>query len=97
VLSEKQSLEPVGLIGAILDTAGKLLTIKGFSNNSAVKDAGLETGAVIIGIDDDTVESFSDFKYAIMHKSSGDTIELHYIDNAEAGKKDRKSVSIELR
>lgn len=97
VLSVEQSLEPVGLIGAILDTEGKLLTIMGFSNNSAVKDAGLETGAVIIGIDDDTVESFSDFKFAIMNKSSGDTIELHYIDNAEAGKKDRKSVSIELR
>lgn len=97
VLSVEQSLVPDGLIGAFFDTQGKLLKITGFSHNSAVKEAGLKQGAVIIGIDDKPVENFSEFKYAILNKKPGDTIELHYIDNAEAGKKDRKSVSIELR
>ena len=97
VLSAEQLLEPVGLIGAFLDTEGKLLTISEFSHNSAVKDAGLETGTVIIGVDDETVESLADFKLAVINKKPGDTIVLHYLDNAEAGKKDRKSVSIELR
>ena len=97
VLSVEQSLPPAGLIGALLDTKGKLLIIEGFSNNSAVKDAGLEKGAVIIGVDDEPVENFSDFKFAIMKKQPGDTIDLHYLDNSEAGKKDRKSVSIQLR
>lgn len=97
VLSVEQSLPPTGLIGAFLETEGKLLTIEGFSNNSAVKDAGLKKGTVIIGVDDKQVENFSDFKFAIMSKKPGDTIDLHYLDNAEAGKKDRKSVSIELR
>ncbi len=97
VLSVEQSLGPVGLIGAFLDTEGKLLTIEGFSKNSAVKDAGLQQGTVIIGVDDETVENFTDFKFAIINRKPGDTIELHYLDNAEAGKKDRKSVSIELR
>jgi uncharacterized iron-regulated protein len=97
VLSVKQTLGPVGLIGAFLDTEGKLLTIKGFSKNSAVKDAGLQQGSVIIGVDNETVENFADFKFAIINKKPGDTIKLHYLDNADAGKKDRKSVSIELR
>ena len=97
VLSVKQTLGPVGLIGAFLDTEGKLLIIKGFSKNSAVKDAGLQQGSVIIGVDNETVENFADFKFAIINKKPGDTIELHYLDNADAGKKDRKSVSIELR
>ena len=97
VLSVEQSLPPAGLIGAFLDIEGKLLVIEGFSNNSAVKDAGLEKGAVIIGVDDEPVENFSDFKLAIMKKKPGDTIDLHYLDNAEAGKKERKSISIELR
>ena len=97
VLSVKQTLGPVGLIGAFLDTEGKLLTIKGFSKNSAVKDAGLQQGSVIIGVDNETVGNFADFKFAIINKKPGDTIELHYLDNADAGKKDRKSVSIELR
>ncbi len=97
VLSVKQTLGPVGLIGAFLETEGKLLTIKGFSKNSAVKDAGLQQGSVIIGVDNETVENFADFKFAIINKKPGDNIELHYLDNADAGKKNRKSVSIELR
>jgi len=97
VLSTEQSLAPAGLIGAFLDTEGKLLKITGFSHNSAVKDAGLQQGTVIIGVDDEPVENFAEFKYAIINKKPGDTIELHYLDNDEAGKKDRKSVSIELR
>ena len=77
VMSVEQSLEPSGLIGAILDTDGGMLTIRGFSKNSAVKDAGVEKGAVIIGVNDEKVKSFSDFKLAIMDKQRGDSIELH--------------------
>ena len=97
VLSSEQLLEPVGLIGAFLKTDGKLLIISGYAPDSAVKDAGINEGAVIVGVDDDTVDSFADFKLAIIDKKPGDTIELHYLENADAGKKERKSVSIELR
>ena len=97
VMSAQQSLAPIGMIGAYLDTEGKLLKISGFSNNSAVKEAGLNKGAVIIGVDDEGVENFTDFKYAILDKKAGDTIELHYLEDAEAGEKDRKSISIKLR
>lgn len=97
IMSVEQTLGPVGLIGAYLDTEGEFLTIKGFTKNSAVKDAGLQQDAVIIGVDDKHVENFSDFKYTIINKKPGDTIELRYLDNAEADIKDRKSVSIKLR
>lgn len=97
VFSEAQSLEPAGLIGALLETEGKLLVIKGFSDNSAAKDAGLVEGAVIIGVGNETVESFVDFKLVIMGKKPGDSVELHYLENAEGGSKDRKSVNLELR
>ena len=97
VLSEEQSLEPAGFIGALLETEGKLLVIKGFSDNSAAKDAGLVEGAVIIGVGNEPVESFADFKLLIMDKKPGDSVELHYLENAEGGSKDRKSVNLELR
>lgn len=97
VLSPVQSLAPVGLIGALLETEGQLLVIKGFSENSAVKDAGLEKGTVIIGVDDSTVASFAEFKLAVLDKKPGDSIELHYIDNTKGGGKDRKSIRLELR
>ncbi|MFV9615612.1 MAG: ChaN family lipoprotein [Gammaproteobacteria bacterium] len=97
VLSAEQSLQPVGLIGAFLQTEGKLLVIKGFSDDSAAKDAGLEEGAVIISVDNETVESFADFKLAIMDRKPGDSVELHYLTNAEGGSKNRKKVSLKLR
>ena len=97
VLSTVQSLEPVGLIGALLETEGKLLVIKGFSDNSAAKDAGLVAGAVIISVNNKKVESFADFKLAIMGNKPGDSVELHYLENAEGGSKDRKKVNLELR
>ncbi|NOQ69837.1 MAG: PDZ domain-containing protein [Gammaproteobacteria bacterium] len=97
VLSEQQTLEPVGLIGALLDTEGKLLVINGFSDDSAVKDAGLEKGAVILSVDNKTVETFADFRFAILGKTPGDSIELHYLENAEDDSKNRKSVTLELR
>ena len=97
VLSPVQSLEPFGLIGALMETKGKILVIKGFSDDSAVKDAGLKKGTVIIGVCDVTVESFADFKLAILEKKPGDSIELHYVEDAAAGRKDKKRIKVELR
>ena len=97
VLSPVQVLAPAGLIGAFLENEGRLLTIKDFSADSAAKDAGLEAGAVIVAVDDIEVNSFADFKLAVLDKKPGDIIELHYIENAESGHKDKKSVKIELR
>ncbi|MGD2161412.1 MAG: ChaN family lipoprotein, partial [Gammaproteobacteria bacterium] len=97
VISAQQELEPVGLIGAFLESQGKLVVIKDFSYNSAAEDAGLKKGAVIIGIDEQTIENFADFKLILMEKRAGDTIELHYLDSAEEGGKDVKTVRIELR
>jgi uncharacterized iron-regulated protein len=97
VLSAQMELEPTGLIGAYLEDDGKLVVIKDFSHNSAVKDAGLEKGSVIIGIDEQTIESFADFKLAIMEKRAGDTVELRYLESAQEGKKNIRSVDIELR
>jgi uncharacterized iron-regulated protein len=97
VLSAARSLKPAGLIGAMLVTEGKLLVIKGFSDNSAAKDAGLDVGTVIVSVDDETVESYADFKMAVMGKNPGDSIELHYLENAAPGKQEIKSIKLELR
>jgi uncharacterized iron-regulated protein len=97
VISAQQELEPVGLIGAFLETQGQLIVIKDFSHNSAAEDAGLEKGAVIIGIDEHTIASFADFKLTLMEKRAGDTIELRYLDSPDEGRKDVKTVRIELR
>lgn len=97
VLSVVQSLEPEGKVGAYLETRSRLVVVEGFSHDSAIKDAGLEKGAILIGVDQEAVETLADFKLAIMDKKPGDTIELHYLKSADEGRKDRQSVEIELR
>lgn len=97
VLSSEQTLEPTGRIGALLETRGKLLVIKGLLDNGAAKDAGMTEGAVITGVDNITIESFADFRLAVMDKKPGDSIVIRYLDNAEAGNKDIRTVIIELR
>lgn len=97
VLSAEKSLEPVGLIGAYLETGDNKIVITGFTHHSAAKDAGVEKGAIITGVDDKKVESFAEFKLTMMDKKQGDTIELHYLDIVEDGSKNNKSVKLELR
>ena len=96
VLSTPLMLEPGGLIGAFLETEGKLLMIREFSENSAAKDAGMPKGAVIVAVDTNEVESFSDFKLAVLDKKAGDSIEVRYLESIEDGS-DVQSVRFELR
>ena len=97
VLSTPQMLEPGGLIGALLETEGKLLVIKKFSDNSAAKDAGMPEGSVIVAVDTNKVESFSDFKLAVLDKKPGDSIEISYLESIEDSSNGVKSVKLELR
>jgi uncharacterized iron-regulated protein len=97
VLSTPQMLEPGGLIGAFLETEGKLLMIREFSENSAAKDAGMPEGAVILAVDTNEVESFSDFKLAVLDKKAGDSIEIRYLEDIEDSSNDVKSVRFALR
>ena len=97
VLSTPQMLEPGGLIGALLETEGKLLVIKKFSENSAAKDAGMPEGSVIVAVDTNKVESFSDFKLAVLGKKPGDSIEISYLENIEDSSNGVKSIKLELR
>jgi uncharacterized iron-regulated protein len=97
VLSTPQMLEPAGLIGAFLQTEGKLLVIKEFSENSAAKDAGMPEGSVIVAVDTNKVESFSDFKLAVLDKKPGDIIEISYLESVDDSSNGVKSIKIELR
>jgi uncharacterized iron-regulated protein len=97
VLSAPQMLEPAGLIGAFLETEGRLLVIREFSEDSAAKDAGMPEGSVIVAVDTNKVENISDFKLAILGKKAGDSIEIRYLENIKDSSNDVKSVTLELR
>lgn len=93
VLSAPQSLKPSGLLGTFLDTRDGRIVIDGFVEDSAVKDAGIKKGSVIVGINHKPVNNYTDLKLALIAYQRGDTVELHYLDNANS----RKSITITLR
>ena len=97
VMSARYDLEPVGLIGAYLDSTNQRVIVKDFSSNSALKDAGMEKGIVIVGVDDEKVQTNADFRLAMLDKRAGDTIELHYLENAEEEDSATRSIEIKLR
>jgi len=97
VMSTEQFLPATGLIGAFLQPAENRLEIMRFSKNSASKDAGVNAGAVIVGIDDVQVVTMADFKLAMLNKTKGDSITLHYLEKATDNRSDARSVEITLR
>ena len=97
VISEARELEPVGLIGAYLNNTSEKVIISGFSKNSAIRDAGLKEGAVIVGVDDEMIRSNADFRLAMLNKRAGDTIQLHYRNNERDDSGQAQTVEIRLR
>jgi len=97
VMTGEQKLERVGLLGAFLDNKDHPLVIKDFSSNSALKDAGVNKGAVIVGINDEKVTSNTDFRLAMMNKRAGDIIQLYYLENIDSQTQKPGTVEVRLR
>ena len=93
VLSASQSLEPSGLLGIFLETINGQVVIQGFVEDSAVKDAGIKQGSVIIGLNKTPIHNYTDLKLALIDSRRGDTVALHYLEKSG----DRKSIKITLR
>ena len=73
VLNDAQPLPPRGLIGALLDIDGPRIVIKGFTPESAGREAGLEKGDRILAVDGRPVADFIEFKLAMLDRKAGDT------------------------
>jgi S1-C subfamily serine protease len=57
--------------------------------NSAAADAGLQTGDVIIAIDEKVVKDFEDLRVALASKKPGDEVTVDFL---RMGKKSSKSI-----
>ncbi len=97
VFSQIDLLPKVGLIGAFLETSGDAVVIKGMTKTGAISETDMKTGAVIVGIDDVEVATLADFKLEMMHRKAGDSIRLHYLEDAEDSRNAAKTVTIQLR
>ncbi len=97
IKSSLRSLPRVGLIGALLEEKDHHLIVKGFSDKSALRDAGLPEGIVIIGINDRKINKLTEFKTAMYEKRPGDTVKLHYLIRPDLELSSAKVVEITLR
>ena len=82
VMSTPRRYPAAGLLGAYLDTdtphSGKGVQVTGFGSPSALKDAGVATGARILSIDGQPVNSYAELKLVMLERKAGDEVELTY-------------------
>jgi uncharacterized iron-regulated protein len=96
VLSQPQALPPAGMLGAFLDGGDKGLTVKGVSDDSGLKAAGIEAGDVLLALDDTPTPDFATLKLALLDKAPGDTVRVRYRRDRLLGGEADKAVVVTL-
>jgi len=76
IMTEPQHLPPSGKLGVILDTKSEPPEISDFSHASGAEEAGVKKGDVILSIDNQKVNSYSDIRLALMDKTAGEFVTL---------------------
>ncbi|MCB1876633.1 MAG: ChaN family lipoprotein [Chromatiales bacterium] len=74
LFADPKPLPASGRLGVYLENADEGVIMKGFADQSGAKDAGLEEGDLIVGLDDSLVKSYADVKIHLQDKSPGDTV-----------------------
>jgi len=86
VLSDEQRLPPAGLLGAFLDGGEGGLTVKGLSEDSGLKTAGVAAGDVLLALDDTPTPDFATLKLALLDRAPGETVRVRYRHGTDAEK-----------
>jgi hypothetical protein len=71
-----------------LSVKGKTLSVTGFPEKSVSEKAGLETGDVLLRIDDIKIESIEDIKIHLVGKRQGETVMLRIEREIDGAKKE---------
>ena len=97
IQTSQRSLPAIGLMGAFLGEMNQQLVVKKFSDNSALREAGLAEGIAIVGIDEKMINNLAEFKSAMFEKRAGDTLRLHYLEAPGSDLSSKKVIEIRLR
>jgi len=72
--TSEQDLPKPGRLGVMIGETDAGVTITGFGDVSAGRDAGLEKGDRIVALDDRPVKAYTDVRLALWKKSPGDAV-----------------------
>ena len=72
--STELALPAAGRLGVLLDTTEEGVRIESFTEDSAARSAGINTGDFIVRLDDEPVSSYADVKLVLWPKTAGEQV-----------------------
>lgn len=92
------ALPAAGLLGVLLDTdsKGEGVAVKGFSENSGAKAAGMEEADRIVRVGETTIAAYADLRIALVDSRPGQRVQVEVLRKPLFGSPDRVSLEVEL-
>ncbi|HSQ06708.1 MAG TPA: PDZ domain-containing protein, partial [Chromatiaceae bacterium] len=92
------ALPAAGLLGVLLDTdsKGEGVAVKGFSENSGAKAAGMEEADRIVRVGETTIAAYADLRIALVDSRPGQRIPVEVLRKPLLGSPDRVDLEVEL-
>lgn len=92
------ALPAAGLLGVLLDTEakGEGMAVKGFSEGSGAKAAGMEEGDRIVRVGETAIASYADIRIALIDSRPGQRLPVEVLRKPLLGSPDRVDLEVEL-
>ena len=97
IMTEQQHLPTSGKLGVILDTETTPPEVSGFGHASGAEEAGVKKGDVILSIDNQKIQSYSDIRLALMDKTVGEHVNIEVERDTLILGTTRHRMDVELR
>lgn len=81
-----QALTPAGRMGVALTSTENGVVVDDFAENSAARDAGIETGDRLIAIDGKTITSYAQVRQQLWQALAGDSVEVQTSRDGDSGR-----------
>jgi uncharacterized iron-regulated protein len=93
------ALPAAGLLGVLLDTEskGEGVAVKGFSENSGAKAAGMEEADRIVRVGETPIAAYADLRIALVDSRPGQRVPVEVLRKPLFGSPDRVDLEVELR
>ncbi len=76
ILADERELPPSGKLGVFLEVESSPPVVTGFVENSGAAEAGIEEKDLLVSVDDQPIESYTDLRIALMDRQVGEVVRL---------------------
>ena len=97
VFSPEKALPEQGLLGLFLDSTPEGLKVRGFSDESAGKAAGIDEGDTLVEIDGQALTSYAALRMAMLESRPGQKVSVKVRHEGLFGRSSDKTVEVTLK